>query len=65
MSYCHVSAQIAKHCSNDGEVFCQECGENMYLIADNSTIVRCANDSCASELDMQPDEPDFDSWDDY
>ena len=56
MNSCANTEAIAKHCSNEGEVFCSVCGENMYIKEDDSTIVVCANEDCDHELDMQPDE---------
>lgn len=54
MSYCHVSSQIAKHCSNEGETFCPECGANMYIQEDDSTVVECSE--CKNTIDMDEGE---------
>ena len=56
MSRCDVSEQIAKHCSNDNETFCPECGENMYVKGDGGSIVECSASECDHEIDMEPGE---------
>ena len=54
MARCYVSECIAEYCSSENETFCSECGENMYIQEDGSTIVECSG--CGNTLDMEQDD---------
>ncbi len=49
--YCHVSAQIAKHCDEPEEVECQECFSLM-TESDNGNFLICDNVNCDNEIEL-------------